>query len=194
MIFLKKNTRTLLYALILLLFSAGAASALTIKGVDFADEVTLAGKKLYLNGAGIRKTFFQTVYACGLYLPHPTSAADKAIKSDTCKQIVLHFIKNKYSKEKLVEDWENGFFNNSQESLHSLQERITTLNTFFSNDMVANDRITISYIPGLGTNIKINDKTKGTIIPGNDFMQALWAIWLGTNPVDGNMKDEMLGK
>ncbi len=62
-----------------------------------------------------------------------------------------------------------------------------------STDLLENDRITISYIPGQGTTVKINVETKGTI-PGSDFMQALWAIWLGANPVDGGMKDGMLGK
>ena len=193
MTFLRKNVRPLLYALILLMLSAGAASALTIKGVDFADEVTIAEKKLYLNGAGIRKKFFLSIYACGLYLPHPTSDADKAIKSDVCKQVIMHFIHSKVSKEKIVKGWQDGFFNNSQEKMNSLQERITTFNAFFSKDLLKNDRITISYIPEQGTTVKINDETKGTI-PGSDFMQALWAIWLGAYPADGGMKEGMLGK
>ena len=193
MTFLRKNIRLLLYGLILLLFSAGAAGALTIKGADFDDEITISGKKLYLNGAGVRKTFFQTIYACGLYLPHPTSDADKAIKSNTSKQVIIHFIQNKFSKEKIIAGWEDGFFNNSQEKMHNLQERITTFNAFFTSDMVANDRITFNYIPGQGTTIKINNETKG-IIPGSDFMEALWAVWLGANPADGNLKDGMLGK
>ena len=188
----KKNMRPLFYALILLLLSAGAAGALTIKGVEFADDVMITGKKLYLNGAGIKKTFFSSIYACGLYLPHPTSDADKAIKNDVYKQVIMHF-QSKFSRDKLVAGWEDGFFNNSQEKMNSLHERITTFNAFFSADLRENDRITISYIPGQGTTVKINDETKGTI-PGSDFMQALWAIWLGANPMDGGMKDGMLGK
>lgn len=192
MTFLCKNVRPLFYALILLLVSTSAASALTIKGVDFADDVTVSGKKLYLNGAGIKKTFFSSVYAGALYLPHPTGNANKAIKNDLCKQIIIHFI-TKYNQGKIVEGWDEGFFNNSQEKIYTLQERITTFNTFFSRDMVANDRVTITYIPKQGTTVKINDETKG-IIPGSDFMEALWAIWLGVNPMDNDMKEGMLGK
>ncbi|MCK5681062.1 chalcone isomerase family protein [bacterium] len=187
-----KNIRPCLYALIMILIAAGTAGALTIKGIDFTDEMTLARKKLYLNGAGIKKSFFKTSYACALYLPHPTSDAEKAIKVDSCKQIVMHF-KNSFSKEKIVEIWDSGFFNNSQEKLNTLHERISTFNSFFSKDLNANDRITFSYIPGLGTSIKINNETRGTI-PSNDFMQAFWSVWLGNNPVDGNIKDGILGK
>ena len=192
MTFLCKNVRPLFYALILLMISTGAASALTIKGVDFADDVTISGKKLYLNGAGIKKTLFSSIYATALYLPHPTSDADKAIKNDLCKQVIIHFI-NKYKQGKIVEGWDEGFFNNSQEKIYTLQERITNFNALFSRDMVANDRVTITYIPKQGTTVKINDETKGTI-PGSDFMEALWAIWLGVNPLDNDMKEGMLGK
>ena len=188
---LQKNVRPLIYALILIIFSAGAASALTVAGIDFADEVTVSEKKLYLNGAGVKKSFFSTLYTCALYLPHPTSDADKAIKNDVCKQIIMH-LQSKLSKDKIIEGWNDGFFNNSQEKLYILQERITTFNSFFGN-MPANNRITFSYTPKQGTTIKINGKTKGTI-PGNDFMQALWAIWLGNNPMDDKMKQGMLGK
>ena len=77
--------------------------------------------------------------------------------------------------------------------MDSLRERITTFNSFFDKDLIKNDRVTISYVPGLGTSVKINDETKGTI-PGSDFMQALWAIWLGANPADNGLKEGMLGK
>ena len=192
MTFLCKNVRPLLYVLILLLLSTGTANALTIKGVDFADDVTIAGKKLYLNGAGIKKTLFSSIYAAALYLPHPTGDADKAIKNDLCKQVIIHFTK-KYSQGKIVEGWNEGFFNNSQEKFYTLQERITSFNAFFSRDMVANDRVTITYIPKQGTTVKINNETKETI-PGSDFMEALWAIWLGVNPADSAVKEGMLGK
>ncbi|MCD6532828.1 MAG: chalcone isomerase family protein [Deltaproteobacteria bacterium] len=191
MTFLQKNGRPLIYALLLIMFSAGAVGALTIKGIDFADQVTISEKKLYLNGVGIKKSFFSTLYACGLYLPHPTYDADKAIKNDLCKQIVMHF-QSKLSKDKIIEGWNDGFFNNSQEKLYILQGRITTFNALF-RDMAANDRITFSYVPKQGTTITINNETKGTI-PGSDFMQALWAIWLGDNPADSDMKKGMLGK
>ncbi|MBN2705578.1 MAG: chalcone isomerase family protein [Deltaproteobacteria bacterium] len=172
---------------------AGNAGALTIKGVEFADNTEISGKTLHLNGAGIRKKFFLPIYACGLYLPHPTSDAEKAIRTDVAKQVVMHFIHSKVGKEKIVQGWNDGFFNNSQEKLSVLQERINTFNAFFDRDLVVGDRIVITYLPEQGTSVSINQTDKGSI-PGIDFMQALWAIWLGSNPADAGMKDGMLGK
>ncbi|MBN2809090.1 MAG: chalcone isomerase family protein [Deltaproteobacteria bacterium] len=188
-----KKFRTLIYALILILLSAGAAGALTIKGVDFADRSTLNGEELTLNGAGIRKKFFLSIYACALYLPHPTTNAENAIQSDTCKQVIMHFIHSKVGRDKIVKGWDEGFFNNSQEKMNSLQPRIATFDAFFDKDLVSGDRVVISYIPEQGTTVTINETVKGTI-PGRDFMEALWAIWLGGNPADSGMKDGMLGK
>ena len=182
----------MIYAIIILMLSVSLASALTIKGVDFADQVTVSDNRLILNGVGVRETFFSSIYVCGLYLPQTTKDATKAIKSDVCKQIIICFT-NKFSQEKIVTGWQDGFFNNSQEKLYKLNQQIETFNAFFAKDLVENDRITLSYTPGEGTTVTINDKTNGTI-PGKDFMQALWAIWLGDNPADGDLKEGMLGK
>lgn len=180
-------------ALTILLLLAQTSAALTIKGVDFADQIQQADKTLYLNGAGLRKKFFISVYACALYLPHPTTEAEKAIKSDVAKQVVMHFIHSKVGKDKIIAGWNDGFFNNSQEKLPQLQERINRFNAFFDRDLVSGDRVTLSYEPGKGTTVTINDQLKGNI-PGADFMEALWAIWLGDNPADSGMKQGMLGQ
>ncbi|HDS15399.1 MAG TPA: hypothetical protein ENN66_02035 [Proteobacteria bacterium] len=176
-----------------ILIFAGNAGALTFKGVEFADKIEISGQSLHLNGAGMRKKFFLSIYACGLYLPHPTSDAEKAISTDVAKQVVMHFIHSKVGKDKIVQGWNDGFFNNSQEKISGLQERINSFNAFFDRDLVAGDRIVITYLPERGTSVSINQTEKGSI-PGNDFMQALWAIWLGSNPADAGMKDGMLGK
>lgn len=187
------SLRILICTLILLLLSAGTAAALTINGINLPDEVTVSGKKLMLNGAGVKKKFFSASYVCGLYLQHPTKDATEAINSDLCKQTIIHFVQKHTDKKTIIKGWDEGFFNNSQEKLHELGERIATFNAFFDKDLMKNDRLFLSYTPSVGTTVKINDKTKGTIT-GRDFMSALWAIWLGSNPADGDLKEGMLGK
>jgi hypothetical protein len=48
-------------------------------------------------------------------------------------------------------------------------------------------------MPKAGTRISISGQEKITI-PGEDFYRALLHIWLGTQPVDGRLRDAMLGK
>jgi hypothetical protein len=45
----------------------------------------------------------------------------------------------------------------------------------------------------VGTKIYKNSELKGTI-PGLEFKKALFAIWLGSNPAQESLKNDMLGK
>lgn len=183
----------ILFLLLALLLAATPALALTIKGVELPDDVAVGGKKLVLNGAGVRKKFFFSIYACGLYLPHPASDPAKIIKLDVPKQIIMAMIHSKVSKEKIVKAWNDGFFKNSQEKLDQLKDRIDTFNAIFNRDLVEGDRIVMSYLPDQGTVVKFNDELHPPI-PGKDFYDALLAIWLGDNPADSDLKEALLGK
>ncbi len=165
---------------------AGAADA------KLPGELTVAGQKLILNGSGIRKKFFFSIYSCGLYLPKPEKDPAKVIAADEPKAIIMHMIHSKVSQEKIVKAWNDGFFNNSQEKLDQLKERINTFNSIFNRDLVAGDQIVMSYVPGQGTIVNFNGELKKPI-PGKDFYDALLAIWLGDNPADDDLKEALLG-
>ena len=50
----------------------------------------------------------------------------------------------------------------------------------------------IDFLPGKGTRISVNGEEK-LLIPGDDFFTALLRIWIGPKPVDGRLRDAMLG-
>jgi hypothetical protein len=52
--------------------------------------------------------------------------------------------------------------------------------------------VLLDYLPGIGTRVTINGVTRITI-PGADFNRALLRIWLGDRPVDGRLKQALLG-
>jgi hypothetical protein len=54
------------------------------------------------------------------------------------------------------------------------------------------DVITMDYLPSIGTQISVNGVTYG-MIPGGMFHRALLKIWLGTEPVQADLKSELLG-
>ena len=170
-----------------------SSEAATMKGVTLEDKISVNGQELLLNGIGIRKKFFLSIYVTGLYLPKKTASATEAITTDVHKEIVMAFVYHKVGKDKIIEGWNEGFFNNSQEKLSELKAGIDQFNGYFSNDLVKGDRIDLFYQPEVGTSVTINNKKLG-VIPGKDFMQALWAIWLGDNPADSKLKGKLLGK
>ncbi|MGB5177609.1 MAG: chalcone isomerase family protein, partial [Gammaproteobacteria bacterium] len=54
------------------------------------------------------------------------------------------------------------------------------------------DVLSIAYTPEKGTEVRINGEWRGAV-EGNDFFRALLKIWLGPNPVDKSLKQDMLG-
>lgn len=182
------------FAGIILLFLSlsFSAQAKKIAGVDIDDNITLAGQKLNLNGAGIRTKFVFDIYVAAFY-------TNKAVKSmsqvsdDAPMRMAMHFVYDEVSKEKLVDGWNDGFEDNlSDEKLKKLKSRIDLFNSFFET-VHKGDVINLDYVPGKGTLIYINNKNKG-LVAGSEFYQALLMIWLGEDPVGSGLKYALLGK
>jgi hypothetical protein len=51
--------------------------------------------------------------------------------------------------------------------------------------------VDVDYLPGTGTQIRINGESKGTI-EGEDFHKATLKIWLGDAPASTGLKKAML--
>lgn len=58
-------------------------------------------------------------------------------------------------------------------------------------DVRPGDRYALTCLPGGGTEPSLNGHALGTI-PGADFAAALFAIWLGAQPLDGDLKRALL--
>jgi len=182
----------ILFGLIFSLVMA-ASPAEEIAGVQIPGDVKVSGQKLTLNGAGLRKKFFAKVYAAGLYLPEKTSDANQAIEMAGPKRITLQFIYDEVAAVKVTRGWTEGFRNNSSaEQMKALQSRLDDFNALFV-DMEKGDRVVIDYAPGLGTRVEIKGQARG-IIPGEDFMRALFKVWLGDKPADKGLKQGLLGE
>ena len=55
------------------------------------------------------------------------------------------------------------------------------------------DRYSLTYIPGVGTELALNGTPRG-VIEGADFAAAIFSLWLGENPFDRQFKQALLGK
>ncbi|OGI44698.1 MAG: hypothetical protein A2150_04270 [Candidatus Muproteobacteria bacterium RBG_16_64_11] len=188
---MKIRLLTVLLALSALSLPARAAE---VGGVPIAPtaELTATGPALTLNGAGVRKKFFMIVYVGALYLPAKAATAREALAQAGPKRMLLHFVYDELSAQKLVDAWNEGFAaNNSDAELAPLRARIGQFNTLFATTR-KRDVIALDYLPGEGTRVSHNGQVKGTI-PGEDFNTALLKIWLGDKPVTEELKKALLG-
>ena len=173
----------------LLISSVGAAGQLA--GVTMPDSVTVSGKAIKLNGMGVRTKLFFKIYVAGLYLETPTHDDTQAITSEETKKVVMHFLYKKVTQKQLVDAWEDGFRDNSPAEVDKLKADISRFESWMG-DVTAGQEMAFSYVPGIGTTVEIAGQAKGTIA-GQDFMRALFRVWLGVHPPTGELKTGMLG-
>ena len=178
-------------AVLMILFST-IAQARSIGGMDFPETISAGGKTLHLNGAGFRTKLVIKVYAAGLYLEKPTKSAAEAISSEQGKQVHMQFIYKQVRADQLVEAWNDGFKANAGDVSPAVRTKLEQFNRLFTEPLKKGETMTFTYLPGIGTEVKIKGQVKGTI-EGVDFMQALFSVWLGPKPPNKGLKEGMLG-
>jgi len=180
-------------AVILCLIAAPTPWAKEVAGVSLNDEVSVGGTPLLLNGAGVRSKFFIKVYVGGLYLPSKSHSAAEILAMKGPNRVVMHFLYDEVSKDKLVDGWTEGFEKNQDKAaMDQLRTELDRFNALFET-VHSGDVIELDYLPATGTIIRIKGAKKG-VIEGADFNRALLAVWLGDEPADSDLKEALLGK
>jgi hypothetical protein len=181
----------LLLVVAVALSSAGLAHGKECKGVNFPDQVQVAGTTLSLNGLGLRQAtvFKVNVYVGALYVVKTSNDASTILASNTPKEIVLQFVRNVDASD-VAKGWNEAFEKNAKSDLPALKDRIAMLNGWMT-DLKSGERLTFVYTPDTGVQVDVNGKVKGTI-KGDDFAKAFLSLWLG-DPPNPELKSGMLG-
>ncbi len=187
-----RNGRSSGFAIFLLLFLLAApVLAAKIEGVTFADNATVDGENLPLQGTALlRHLVFIRAYVGAFYLKNGIPA-EKVLAGSVKRKLVLHYFHNikaeAFAKATTVMIQKN----TSAETFTALQPKIDKLNNLY-RDIQAGDRYQAIYNPGIGTSLALNGKPLG-VIPGSDFSAAFFSIWIGENPIDKDFRDRLLG-
>ena len=176
-----------------------AARAIEIESVKIDDKVVLASgvPELVLNGAGVRHKFvFVKVYIGSLYLTQKKTDSDAIYADPGPKRVSMHILSSEVTAQDLISSMNNALAaNHSPHELALIEKRIRDLNTMMSSIKVLNKGsvVHLDYLPAVGTRVIIDGQERITI-PGADFYRAMLHIWIGNKPVDGRLRDAMLGK
>lgn len=182
----------------LLLFFAGPLHALEIEGINVENRITLDDGKsnLLLNGAGVRhKMVVINVYVGALYLTSRHTEAEEVIRDPGPKRVAMHILVDELTAQELTASLNNALASNHiPAELALIESRIRELNRMMNTIGVLRKGgvVHLDYLPGTGTRVTVNGEKKITI-KGEDFYQALLRIWIGRKPVDGRLRDAMLG-
>ena len=172
-----------------------AQAAVEVRGVKFADTTTVASQSLQLNGAGVRVKVIIDVYAAALYVGKRDASAQALVSQPGAKSMQIVLLRE-LTGEEFADAMVKGFRkNNSDADVARLQPRLDELR----KTMVAfgsvkkGTAIQLNFVPGAGSRTLVDGAQKGADIPGDDFYAALLKIWLGTKPVDDDLKEGLLG-
>lgn len=185
-----RQLRALIIALATACLAADSASAsgIDVSGVRFAAQTGAESSKLDLHGAGVlRYRGLIRAYAAALYLA-PGTSADRAL-DDVPKRLEIEYF---WSLD--AEDFGSAADTllartASAEQLASLRERLQFVHARYE-DVAPGDRYALTYFPGVGTELSKNGRPLA-VVAGSDFAAAYFAMWLGDDPIDTDLRDAL---
>ncbi|MFN3887399.1 MAG: chalcone isomerase family protein [Aquabacterium sp.] len=187
----------LLKSLVLSLALAAPAawSAVEVKGVRFEDSRQVGTHTLQRNGTGVRVKLVFDVYAASLYLPRKESSAATVMSMPGPKSLQIVLLRE-LSGEEFADAMMTGFRQNHSEADQArykarLEEVRSAMMAF--GKVRKGTVVHFELVPGVGTQLLVNGERKGTPMAGEDFYNAMLAIWLGEQPVDKALKAGLLG-
>jgi hypothetical protein len=172
-----------------LLVAALPASALEIAGVKVADSITVDGKPLVLNGAGLRTKSFLAVkvYVGALYVTQRSTDAAAIVALDAPKVIRMTLLRD-VDRSTMLGAFRDGIENNSPTQAAALAPKLKQVEASFPAEFKEGQVLSVTYVPGQGTTVGV-EGAKGITIEGKDFADALFRIWIGPKPTDGGLED-----
>lgn len=179
-----------------LLACGGAMAQITLADVKYEETISVQGKPLLLNGAGIRYKAVFKVYTAGLYLEKKAQAPQdiQALKGPKRLRIVML---REIDSGELGKLFSRGVEDNMDRAAFSkLVPGIMRMSQIFSDHkkLLPGEEFMIDWIPGTGTVLTVKGQVQGEPFKEPEFFNALMGIWLGPQPVDWKIKDALLGK
>ena len=161
-----------------------------IEGIHFEDIYETEGIRLEVKGTGLlRYLGFIKAYVGALYMEVGSSADE--VLSDKPKRLEVEYFYALKGEDFGLTTNKVIAKNTDAQTLKKIRPQIDYHNSLYE-DVRPGDRYSLTYIPGRGTELALNGKTKG-IIKGADFASALFAMWLGEFPMNKPFKEQLLG-
>ena len=168
---------------------AAPAGAASVGSVEFADRYEWNGTPLRLNGAGLlRYRVFIKGYAAALYLGEGVEP-DQSL-DDVPRRLEIEYLWSIPADAFARATVEQISRSVDAPTLARLRSSIDQLNELYT-DVQPGDRYSLTYVPGLGTELALNGEARG-LIQGAEFSAALFGIWIGLNPVDEGLRKQLL--
>lgn len=173
--------------------SEQSARAAEIEGVRFPDRLSVGASELRLHGTGLlRHRVFIKAYVAALYLgePFPEEATPKAVLADVPRRLEIEYFWAIPANEFANATVEGISRSTDPATFERLRHSIDRISKLYE-DVEPGDRYALTYVPGIGTELALNGRRLG-VVEGADFSAALFAIWIGDEPLDESLRNQLL--
>ncbi len=193
---MKKLSAVLVMILSMYASNVVAQKKFVIDGVEIPRTIEFKGKSLTLNGVGQRSKFFTDLYIQALYLTRYSQDAEQILNSDLEMAVSLHITSGLISSKKLSKALEKGMEKSvGAEGILKFTQELQQLTTLLSTEETKiGDVFELTYNPADESLWITKNKIYRGKIKGVEFKKAFYGIWLSNNPVDKDLKNDLLDK
>ena len=193
---MKKNLTLIIFFAFLTCHFSFSQKQFDVNGVIVPRHIDFKGKQLELNGFGTRSKLWMDVYVQALYLSVLSQDAEAILNSNSIMGIRIQITSSLVTSKKLSKAFEKGLRKSiGEENIEKIRPQADILEKLIGREpTVEKDFFNLIYSPE-DTSIWVykNDKLEGKI-QGLEFKKAFFGIWLSDNPVDADLKNDLLGK
>lgn len=187
-----KKQSILLFALLMITLHLFGQK--NVGGVQVKDKIESEGTTLLLNGAGVREKYFIDLYVAALYTKEKSKDANKILDGNEPLVMKIEIVSSRITKDNMSEAIRDGFSKATKGNQANYQSKIDEFVNALSQDIKKGNKYEVVYNPTTESLKVFKDGTLKTTIKGKDFKKIVFAIWLGSNPVDSDLKNDLLGK
>jgi hypothetical protein len=178
------------FAIIALLLLATNVQAREVAGVEISETAVIGNQTLKLNGCGVRKKFFISVYVGSLYTESRVSSLAEAVRDPGPKLIRMTFVYKEVEREKILDAFAEGFAKNTPELSGSDESR--KFLSLFNRDFFKGDSVDLELGPDGEVSVLHNGQLLGSLT-SPELSRGILGIYLGDKPADESLKEGMLG-
>lgn len=178
-------------AFVVFIASLSAANAARLGGVCLPDTQVVNGKRLVLNGIGLRtySIFHIHIYVAGLYLTRRTDDANAILRSSDDKLLRMWFLHDVDEQEARTA-WREGFERNCILPCHLNPDDVVRFLAAVPA-VRKGDESTLLFTSS-GAEIRLDGRLIGRI-DNRRFAEAMLATFIGPAPPTEQLKRELLG-
>ncbi len=186
--------KKILLAISAMTIAASAQAQVTVEDVTYPQTISIAGKTLQLNGAGLREIFVVDVYTAGLYTPAKAQTLEAVLKQSAPQRVRLVLLRDVDAGD-FVEALNEGIqANSSDQERAAIASELTKLVEVMKKigDVKKGDTVDFDYTTTKGVRVLMNDKVIGENIGAKALYDAVLKIWLGEKAIDADLKKALL--